>query len=66
MNERRDQRAPGGREAFNQYRKEMDPNDMFLNNYMEKLTADVGKSRKTKQNVPAESAIQNSSEGNDA
>mmetsp|Transcript_25925 Transcript_25925/g.33030 ORF Transcript_25925/g.33030 Transcript_25925/m.33030 type:complete len:577 (+) Transcript_25925:309-2039(+) len=37
INERRDERAPGARRAFNQYRKEVDPQDMFLNEYMEKL-----------------------------
>ena len=37
INKRRDERAPGARCAFNQYRKEVDPQDMFLNEYMEKL-----------------------------
>jgi len=39
VNARRDERAPGARQAFNNYRKEVDPNDMFLNEYMDKLFA---------------------------
>jgi hypothetical protein len=41
LNDRRDERDPGARKAFNEFRKEMDPKDMFLNNYMKKLIADV-------------------------
>merc|ERR1712218_467911 len=37
LNKKRDEHAVGGRQAFNKYRKELDPTDMFLNNYMKKL-----------------------------
>lgn len=37
VNERRDEIAPGGREAFDNYRMKLDPKNMFLNKYTEKL-----------------------------
>lgn len=37
LNQKRDEHAPGARQAFNKYRKELDPTDMFLNSYMKKL-----------------------------
>jgi hypothetical protein len=37
LNEKRDERVPGGREAFNNYRMKLDPNDMFLNKYLADL-----------------------------
>lgn len=39
INNRRDERAPGARQAFNTYRRELDPNNMFLNEYMGLLIA---------------------------
>ena len=37
INQRRDDRDPKARKAFNNYRKEVDPHNMFLNEYMSKL-----------------------------
>lgn len=37
LNERRDERAPGARQAFEKYRNEVDPQNMFRNEYVGKL-----------------------------